>query len=112
MRRMLDPKEAGGSVKLYNHFIEVNPNDGGEIYFNYISTDATKFTKATIIKAIEGKALICGGYVNVKGSAKMVEYIKVLRNMLSVKWIDLTTLSSSTVEFNISYIDDKVFPVS
>ena len=28
MRRMLDPKEAGGSVKLYNHFINIGTKDG------------------------------------------------------------------------------------
>ena len=112
MRRMLDPKEVGGGGEQYCHFVEVAPKDGGEIYFNYYSTDKTKLTKETIVKAIEGKALICGGYVNVKGSAKTVEYINVLRNMLSVKWIDLTTLATSTVEFSISYINDKVFPVS
>ena len=111
MRRMLDPKEAGG-VKLYNHFITVVPKDGGEIYFNYISTDKTEFTKETMLSAIQDKFLICGGYINVQGSAKTIEFVKVFRKkVFSVKWVDLTTLADSTKEIDISYIDDTVFPV-
>ena len=112
MRRMLDPKEAGGSVKQYCHFIEISTKDSEQIYFNYISTDETKATKETIVSVLKDKKLICTGYVRVNNAAKSIEYIKVLRTELSVKWIDLTTLANSTKEITISYMDDKVFPVS
>ena len=111
MRRMLDPKEAGGSVKLYDHFVRVAPRDGGEIYFNYITTNGTEFTKETMLSAIKDKPLICGGYVKVNDSAKTLEYIYVYNTILRVKWIDLTTLSNSTKDIDIRYIEDQVSPV-
>ena len=116
MRRMLDPKEAGGSVRLYNHFIDIGTKDDEQIDFNYISTDETKLTKATILSAIKDKNLICTGYVKVHDSAKMIEYISAYNNgfndVARVKWVDLTTLANSTKDINISYITDNVFPVS
>ena len=112
MRRMLDPKEAGGSVKLYNHFVRVGPKDGGEIFFNYTSKDETKLTKETIFSTIDGKFLICQGYVKVENSVKTPEYICVFGNEFIVKWIDLTTLVGSTKTIDIEYLSDKVFPVS
>ena len=78
MRRMLDPKEAGGGgedKKLYCHLIRIGPKDGGEIYFNYTSTDETKLTKETIFPAIKSKNLICTGYVKINDSAKTLEYL-------------------------------------
>ena len=111
MRRMLDPKEAGGSVKQYCHFISINPEDGGEIYFNYTSTDGAKLTKETIGSALNGKPTICQGYVQVDGSPKTPEYISSLNNVVFVKWIDLTSLVGSTKDINIKYFTEKVFPV-
>ena len=116
MRRMLDPKEAGGSVKLYNHFIEIGTKDSELICFNYTSTDETKLTKGTILSALKHKALICAGYVKVNDAAKTPQYIYAYNNgsndMLSVKWIDMATLSNSTKDIRISYLTDQVFPVS
>ena len=117
MRRMLDPKEVGGgSVKQYCHFIRFSPNDGGEICFNYTSTDETKLTKETIAPALIGKKLICTGYVKINDAAKTIQYVygfnDGFHDVVSVKWIDLTTLANSTKEINISYISDKVFPIS
>lgn len=114
MRRMLDPKEVGGGEdkKLYCHFIDISTRDGEQIYFNYISTDETKATKETIVSVLKDKKLICTGYVNVYDAAKPIEYIKVLRTELSVKWVDLTTLANSTKEIAVSNITDTVFPIS
>ena len=112
MRRKLDPKEAGGSVKQYCHFIRIGPKDGGEIFFNYTSTDGTKLTKETIVSALNGKSIICQGYVEVNDSAKTPEYIYAFNNEISVKWIDLTTLAGSVKTITIQYVEDKVFPVS
>ena len=117
MRRMLDPtKVGGGSVKQYCHFIDIGTKDGEQICFNYTSTDETKLTKETIPSALKDKKLICTGYVKVNDAAKMIEYIYVsndgFNDVVRVKWIDLTTLSSSTKDIRISYISDKVFPVS
>ena len=111
MRRMLDPKEVGGSVQLYNHFVRVGPKDGGEIFFNYTSTDEIKLTKETILSAIADKSLICQGYVKVENSAKTPEYVYVFNNEFRVKWIDLTTLVGSTKAIDIEYFTDKVSPV-
>ena len=89
MRRMLDPKEAGGSVKLYNHFIDIGTRDSEEICFNYTSTDETKLTKETILSALRDKKLICTGYVKVNDAAKTTQYISAYNNgfndVLSVK---------------------------
>ena len=110
MRRMLDPKTIGGSEQ-YCHFIEIHSNDGGEIFFNYYSTDKTKLTKTTIVSAIKGKRLICNGYVKINGSAKTLEFIYVSGNDLATKWVDLTDLTSSVKVIEISYLSDIVFPV-
>ena len=112
MRRMLDPKETGGSIKLYNHFVHVAPKDGGEILFNYTSTDETKLTKENIILALDGKFLTCQGYVEVENSAKTAEYMYVINNEFGVKWIDLTTLVGSVKTITIRNVEDKVYPVS
>lgn len=115
MRRMLDPKEVGGSVKQYYHSIEIGTNDSEQICFNYTSTDETKLTKETIASALIGKKLICTGYVEVNNAAKTIEYLYGVNtgfhDVVRVKWVDLTTLANSTKEINISYITDKVFPV-
>ena len=114
MRRMLDPKTigGGGDEKLYCHHMRVGPKDGGEIFFDYYSKNETKLTKETIISAIEGKALICQGYVKVDGSVKTPEYIYVENKEFNAKWIDLTTLAGSVKTIDIQYFSDKVFPVS
>ena len=115
MRRMLDPKTIGGGgedKKLYCHFIEISTRDREQIYFNYISTDETKATEETIVSVLKDKKLICTGYLNVNDGAKPIEYIKVLKTDLSVKWVDLTTLANSTKEIAVSYNTDTVFPVS
>ena len=112
MRRMLDQKTiGGGDVKLYCHFVRIGPKDGGEIFFNYTSTDETKLTKETILSALNGKSLICQGYVKVNDSAKTPEYIYVFDNEFRAKWIDLNTLAGSTKTITIQYFEDKVFPV-
>ena len=115
MRRMLDPKEAGGSVKQYYHFIEISTKDGEQICFNYTSTDETKLTKETIASALIGKKLICTGYVKVNNAAKTIESLygsnDGFNDVITVKWVDLTTLANSTKDINISYITDRVFPV-
>ena len=112
MRRMLHPTKVGGSVKQYCHFIRVSPNDGGEILFNYTSTDETKLTKETIRLALADKYLICQGYIKVNDSAKTPEYIYVFNDEFRAKWIDLTTLAGSVKTIAIQYVEDKVFPVS
>ena len=111
MRRMLDPKEAGGSEQ-YCHFIEIHSNDGGEIYFNYYSTDKTKLTKETIVSAIKDKRLICNGYVKINGSAKILEFIYVVGNELATRWVDLTNSAASVKIIGISNLNDTVYPVA
>ena len=115
MRRMLDPKEAGGSVKLYSHCIEIGTKDGEQICFNYTSTDETKLNEKTILSALKDKKLICNGYVKVNDAAKTAQYTSVyntgFKDVLRVKWIDLATLANSTKDISISYMTDRVFPV-
>ena len=110
---MLDPKEAGGGGKLYCHFIQVYVKNGGQIFFNYYSKDGTKLTKQTIMSAIDGKSLMCQGYVRIKESAKTANYVYVYnKREFNVKWIDLTTLANSTEAINISSLTDTVSLVS
>ena len=111
MRRMIDQKELGGSEQ-YCHFVEIHSNDGGEIYFNYYSTDKTKLTKETIVSAIKDKRLICNGYVKINDYAKTLEFIYVVGNELATKWVDLTNLSASVRIIGVSNISDIVFPVA
>ena len=71
MRRMLDPKEAGGgggNEKLYCHFIKFSSDSnskGGNIMLNYYSKKKDKFTYDTFKKEFDkNKNLGCSGYIH------------------------------------------------
>lgn len=115
MRRMLDPTKVGGGgedKKLYCHHIEIDPRNGGEIFIDYYSTTETQLTKETIFSALQGKSLICTGYMMIRDAAKSLEYLRVFNKTIRVKWIDLATLANSTEDISISYFSDTVSLVS
>ena len=70
MRRMLDPKEAGGGgdEKLYCHFIRFSKDSnskGGNIMLNYYSKKKDKFTYDTFKAEFDkNKQLACSGYIH------------------------------------------------
>ena len=69
MRRMLDPKEAGGSgggAKIYRHCISISQNtenDKLKAYLTYYTTSQTKFVNITLRNICpNGKTYECSGY--------------------------------------------------
>ena len=69
MRRMLDPKEAGGGdEKLYRHCISFKSDSnskGGYIMLNYYSKKKDKFTYDTFKEEFdENRRVACSGYIH------------------------------------------------
>ena len=69
MRRMLDPKEAGGGdEKLYLHcisFAKDSDSKGGYITLNYYSKKKDKFTYKTFKKEFSNNRYVaCNGYIH------------------------------------------------
>ena len=124
MRRMLDPKTIGGgggegSIQLYRHHIilsyEDNYNNYGYIYFDYDSTNEEQFTTDTLIIAMEGKSVICTGYLVITNN-KIVISITSIDNHLQVKIYNITENRPGISNFNISNdyitIEDNVYLIN
>ena len=96
MRRMLDPKEAGGSEKLYCHYISFasdSNSKGGYITINYYSKKKDKFTYDTFKKEFDDKKhLACGGYIH-DGS-----------NYFTALYLELAK-SGPFADINVRYLD-------
>ena len=98
MRRMLDPKEAGGGgdEKLYCHcisFVNDSNSKGGYIMLNYYSKKQDKFTYGTFKKEFdENKQLACSGYIHDGDNFFTPFYIMLISNGVSadinVKYFD------------------------
>ena len=119
MRRMLDPKEVGGGGStLYHHHIYLlyeSSADHGYIYFDYECTKAEQFTVDTLIAAMQGKTVICSGYLIIS-SKRIVVSIKGIYNKLQVKYYEATgTIPSVPDGLNLDKADidikDNVYAI-
>ena len=121
MRRMLDPKEVGGgeSIQLYRHHIYLSYKDNysnyGNIYFDYYSTNAEQFTLDTLIGTMEGKAVICSGYLVITNTRIAIN-ITSSNNQLQVTIFTIEESRPSAGNFNISKdyvtIQDQVYLIN
>ena len=78
MRRMLDPKEAGGSGKTYIHSISISSNSY-YIYINIYSNSNTQLTFSTFKELLShyGNVICTGFYTSTTyGIATSVKYDK------------------------------------
>ena len=79
MRRMLDPKEAGGGGKLYNHSISISSNSY-HIYINIYSNSNTQLTFNTFKELMsQYGSVICTGFYKTSktyGISTIVRYDK------------------------------------
>ena len=97
MRRMLDPKEAGGGggEKLYCHcisFVQDSDSKGGYIILNYYSKKKDKFTYNTFKKEFnENKNVACSGYIHDGNNYFTVFYLMLSRGDIYVKYLDTAT---------------------
>ena len=78
MRRMLDPKEAGGgSINLYCHRIQLTNKPYNMITLNYFSTSDVPFTRSSFKAKIVKHNLPCSGAITSITSGTKVKYIAV-----------------------------------
>lgn len=125
MRRMIDPKTigggggGGGSIQLYRHHIHLfysdNYNNYGHIYLDYDSTNAEQFTADTLIIAMEGKPVICNGYLFMSRK-KITISITSTDNQLQTQLYDIEEKNPGLSNFNISKdyitIEDQVYLIN
>ena len=77
MRRMLDPKEAGGNNKIYLHCIQLYGGGIGNIFVSCYTTNAEKFTISSFTEFMKDKMLPCTGRVSTSaGEARTPMYLE------------------------------------
>ena len=114
MRRMLDPKEAGGDVKLYCHRIKLTSTPNNMITLNYFSTSDVPFTRSAFTAKLVNHHLPCSGAISSTGGGTKVKYIPTYfyfndGKTISCSVIDLDTNTSR--QFNLdtfNFYDDVV----
>ena len=111
MRRMLDPKEAGGGITLYRHNICVRTGDGSEARFDVYRKTDEKFTITTFKKYIEGKHFACSGMVKHNSQWLPIDLIWGFMGSIYCEWLDLTTGTANSESFYIAQIKENVLPV-
>ena len=87
----------GGSTQLYHHHIYLSYEeiaDRGYIYFDYDSTNAEQFTVDTLVAAMQGKTVICSGYLIISSKRIAVD-ITGIYNKLQVRYYDATGTTPS-----------------
>ena len=91
---------------LYYHFINLY-GSAGSVYVTYISEYASKYTIATLKNALDGKTLVCSGYLG-----GVAEYISSEGGNLVVGVRDVTDGSTTgkTIDNTFS-IKDEVTPI-
>ena len=102
---------SGGSIQLYHHHIYLfyeHASDRGYIYFDYDSTNAEQFTVDTLVAAMQGKTVICSGYLIIS-SKRIVVNITGIYNKLQVRFYDETgTIPSIPNGLNIDKSDIQI----
>ena len=92
MRRMLDPKEAGGNEKLYCHCIEFynsSNSKGGRIVINYYSKKKDKYTYDTLNKEFDSiKRIACNGFIHDGNNYFTAFYLVKASNEIHVYYND------------------------
>ena len=113
MRRMLDPKEAGGSINLYCHTITISKPSEGYIVFNYYTAKSEQFTIYTLPAELNNKYISCNG--NIKPEINSLSLTITGNNgHLLVRCMDKTSTSSSNyiINYNSGYnLIDQVVAV-
>ena len=116
MRRMLDPKEAGGgSNKIYLHCIQLYGAGFGNIFTSFYTTNPEPFTMPLFQEFMKGKTLPCSGKISVDGVGKpritSLQYSS-LNNYAEVWYYDLDNPSGyRPVSTKKAKIEDMVSPL-
>ena len=115
MRRMLDPKEVGGDVKLYCHRIKLTDTPNNKITLNYFSTSDVPFTRSSFKTKIVNHDLPCSGAISTTSSGTKVRYIPTYfyfndGKTISCSVIDLDTNTNRQVNLDSYNFYDDVVP--
>ena len=112
MRRMLDPKEVGGSSTIYMHCIQIYGKGFGNVYTVCYNTNPEPFTMQSFQKFMIGKSLPCTGKISVNGVAKPRILDLEYTNYVEVWYYDLDNPSGYlSVGIKQANIQDKVSPL-
>ena len=112
MRRMLDPKEVGGSgITLYRHTICISTGDGSEACFDVYRKTDEKFTLTTFKKYIEDKHFACSGMVKHNNQWLPIDFVWGFMGSIYCEWLDLTTGTKNSESLYIVKIQEHVLPV-
>ena len=89
MRRMLDPKEAGGSNKLYKHTINCYSSTYGSVYLTIYNKSIEQINSASKFK----NAILSIGSVIATG------YIKYANNVYNVYYLRFSNSDNKVIAF-------------
>ena len=116
MRRMLDPKEAGGgNNKIYLHCIQLYGSGFGKVFTICYTTNPEPFTMPLFKQFMKGKSLPCTGKISADGVGKPritnLEYNSI-NNYVEVWYYDLDNPSGyRAFSTNKANIEDLVSPL-
>ena len=112
MRRMLDPKEAGGgNITLYRHNIRIITGNGSKACFDVYRKTDEKFTTTTFKKYIEGKDFACSGIVKHDNQWYPIDLVWGFMGSVYCEWLDLTAGNKDSESLYITQIEDSVLPI-
>ena len=111
MRRMLDPKEAGGNSTLYCHNIRVQGSNSQEVSLDLYTKSETAFTNSSFLEYMQGKRMSCSGRILRNEKFYNACFIYGFRGSLYCGWYDLASIEGNALSFDYFTINDQVYPV-
>ena len=108
MRRMLDPKEVGGS-NLYCHRIKLTDTPNNMITLNYFNASDVPFTRSSLQEKIGDKELPCSGAISSNVSGTKVKYIAAYLYINSSKSISCYAIDLDTNGYKYVNLDSYNF---
>ena len=117
MRRMLDPKEAGGGGNLYHHALRIKGSSREDIVFDIYNKQSEQFTFATLKTALIDTQVSCSGYRWQDSKMWHVSRLYLANHNTDIH-VDLYTIDGQTAPTNVgnvgasSVLTDLVSPVS
>ena len=101
MRRMLDPKEAGGNI--YCHQIKLTDTPDNMITLDYFSNSDIPFTRSSFKTKLGSNHLGCSGAISSRTSGTKVKYIAAYLYVSSDSYLSCYAINLDNG--NYEYVD-------
>lgn len=108
MRRMLDPKEVGGS-NLYCHRIKLTDTQNNMITLNYFSNSDIPFTRSSLQTKLGNHHLGCSGAITSRTSGTKVKYVAAYLYVSSNKAISCYAINVDNSDYEYVNLDSYSF---